>query len=212
MKKLAILIYLLIVAGCSTTRSNERPAASADGDSTQPLSAARSEYGSGNAEASTDFDRQRGVNPEVHDSTTNTTTANHTDKGTDLRNDSTVAGTDSVVTPVAPASDDSNRDKPARSDADNTRVNERDRSGSTLTPLDQGASPSDTKTTQRIRQAVVGDDSLSFTAKNVKIITINGKVTLRGPVNSARERAKVEATAKSVTGVTQIDNQLEIEN
>jgi hypothetical protein len=95
---------------------------------------------------------------------------------------------------------------------DNSRVNARDRSGKTLTPMDQGPSEGDRKITQQIRQAVVKDGSLSFTAKNVKIITINSKVTLRGPVKSEAERSSIEAAAKNVAGVAQVDNQLEIKN
>jgi hypothetical protein len=102
---------------------------------------------------------------------------------------------------------------PARDTAsapDNSRVNSRDKSGKTLTPMDQGPSEDDRKITQQIRQAVVKDGSLSFTAKNVKIITINGKVTLRGPVKTDAERSAIEAEAKGIAGVTQVDNQLEI--
>ena len=95
---------------------------------------------------------------------------------------------------------------------DNSRVNARDRGESALTPMDQGPSEGDRKITQQIRQAVVRDGTLSFTAKNVKIITINGKVTLRGPVKSAGERSAIEAAAKNVAGVSQVDNQLDVKN
>jgi hyperosmotically inducible periplasmic protein len=95
--------------------------------------------------------------------------------------------------------------------ADNTGTNVRDRASGAVTPMDQGNDDADLKTTQRIRQAVMRDSSLSFTAKNVKIITQGGKVTLRGPVNSAKERATVDAAAKSVAGDSQVDDQLEIE-
>jgi len=54
------------------------------------------------------------------------------------------------------------------------------------------------------------DDSLSFTAKNVKIITVDGKVTLRGPVKSEAERSAIEAAARRVAGAAQVDNQLEV--
>ena len=97
-------------------------------------------------------------------------------------------------------------------DADNSKKNERDRSGETKTPLDQSNKPEDLKLTKSIRQAVVKDDSLTMTAKNVKIITVNGKVTLRGPVKSVEERAAIEAAAKKVAGTTQVDNLLEVKN
>lgn len=98
------------------------------------------------------------------------------------------------------------------SSPDNTRVNKRDRDDKTLLPTDQGSSEADRNTTQQIRQALMKDNNLSFTAKNVKIITVNGKVTLRGPVNSAAERSAIEAAARKIAGVSQVDNQLELKN
>jgi osmotically-inducible protein OsmY len=93
---------------------------------------------------------------------------------------------------------------------DNTKRNERDRDNAAPTPGNQGNGESDLKITQRIRQAVMADGSLSFNAKNVKIITEGGKVTLRGPVKSDAERAAIEAAAKSVAGAGQVDNQIEV--
>jgi hyperosmotically inducible periplasmic protein len=97
-----------------------------------------------------------------------------------------------------------------RSAAENTNTNKRDRSPSTLTPGDQGGSESDRTITQQVRQGVVGHDNLSMTAENVKIITVDGVVTLRGPVNSEQEQSTIGAIAQSVDGVTRVDNQLEI--
>jgi hypothetical protein len=93
---------------------------------------------------------------------------------------------------------------------DNTKVNERDRNDQTLTPMDQRNNETDLKITQQIRKAVMGNSTLSFTAKNVKIITIGGKVTLRGPVKTAQERTAIEDAARKVAGVTQVDNQIEV--
>lgn len=95
-------------------------------------------------------------------------------------------------------------------DADNTGKNERDRSGETKTPGDQSNSPEDLKITQSIRQAVMKDDSLTMTAKNVKIITAGGLVTLRGPVSSAEEKMKIETLAKAAAGEGKVVNQLEV--
>src|SRR5262245_31446096 len=67
---------------------------------------------------------------------------------------------------------------------DNTGRNVRDRNGDTLTPGDQSSSERDVELTRKIRQEVVGDDSLSMMAHNVKIISVDGVVTLRGPVKS----------------------------
>ena len=100
-------------------------------------------------------------------------------------------------------------DEPKK-DADNTAKNERDRDNKSLTPGDQSETPEDRKLTQTIRQAVMKDASLTMTAKNVKIITAKGKVTLRGPVNSADEKTKINDLAKAAAGQTPVDNQLEV--
>jgi hyperosmotically inducible protein len=93
---------------------------------------------------------------------------------------------------------------------DNTATNERDRSGETKTSGDQSNSSADLKTTQAIRQALMKDGELSTTAKNIKVITANGHVTLRGPVKTAQEKAKIDQLAKSAAGGAQIDNQLDV--
>jgi len=99
----------------------------------------------------------------------------------------------------------------ANTDSDNSGVNKRDRNSAALTPMDQGSSAADRKITQQIRQDLMKDKSLSFTAKNVKIITIDGKVTLRGPVKSEAERTAIEAAARRATGDgARVDSQLEI--
>jgi len=93
---------------------------------------------------------------------------------------------------------------------DNTATNERDRSGETKTSGDQSNSSADSKTTQAIRQALMKDGELSMTAKNIKAITANGHVTLRGPVKTAQKKAKIDQLAKSSAGGVQIDNQLDV--
>ncbi len=95
-------------------------------------------------------------------------------------------------------------------DADNSKKNERDKAGENKTPVDQSNAPEDIKITASIRQAVVADDSLSLTAKNVKIITAAGQVVLRGPVNSAEEKTKIETLAKAVAGEAKVASQLEV--
>ena len=93
---------------------------------------------------------------------------------------------------------------------DNTAANARDRSGETLTPMDQAANAADVGLTKEIRQTLLDDETLSMNAHNVKVITVNGKVTLRGVVDSEAEKASVEGKVKGVTGVSGIDNQLEV--
>jgi hyperosmotically inducible periplasmic protein len=97
-----------------------------------------------------------------------------------------------------------------KTEPDNTAVNERDRSGETKTSGDQANSSANLKTTQAIRQALMKDGELSTTAKNIKVITANGHVTLRGPVKTAQEKSKIDQIAKSAAGGAQIDNQLDV--
>ena len=92
---------------------------------------------------------------------------------------------------------------------DNTRLNARDRSGDTLTPGDQAENQQDLEITRRIRRAITSDDQLSQDAKNIKIVTANGKVTLRGPVKNEQERKAIESIAQQTQGAT-VDNQLEV--
>lgn len=95
--------------------------------------------------------------------------------------------------------------------ADNTGRNTRDNTDTTLTPTDQSESDADRTITQNIRKAVM-DTDVSGDAKNVKIITRNGVVTLRGPVNNEAEKDKVAEAARSVAGVSSVDNQLEVKS
>jgi len=98
----------------------------------------------------------------------------------------------------------------ADSALENTEVNARDKANTTLTPEDQKETKKDIRITAHIRKVVVNNKSLSMDAHNAKIITRNGVVTLRGPVESAAESMKVEKITKHTRGVVRIDNQLEI--
>jgi hyperosmotically inducible protein len=95
-------------------------------------------------------------------------------------------------------------------EADNTGKNERDRSGETQTSGDQSNKSEDVKLSAAVRRAVVKDHSLSSMAKNVKIVTANGVVTLRGPVKSEAEKTKIGELAQSAASNAKIDNQLEV--
>jgi hyperosmotically inducible periplasmic protein len=92
---------------------------------------------------------------------------------------------------------------------DNTAKNERDMNEKTITPVDQGNSDSDLKTTKDIRAAIVGTD-LSFNAKNIKIITRDGVITLRGVVESKEEHASVLKIAKEHAGSAPVSDNLEV--
>ena len=93
---------------------------------------------------------------------------------------------------------------------DNTARNERDRAGANSTPFDQKNGENDVRIARDIRKALLDDDQLSLNAHNAKVISSNGVVTLRGPVESSAERSTVEGIAKAVAGVTRVDNQLEV--
>jgi hyperosmotically inducible protein len=95
------------------------------------------------------------------------------------------------------------------SNADNTKVNKRDQNNQTLTPMDQSNSKSDLQITGAIRKSII-HQHLSMDAKNIKIITINGDVTLRGPVSSRTEIDKIVEITKSIPGIKALNNQLEV--
>ena len=121
---------------------------------------------------------------------------------------STAAATGGTATGSTAPSTDNPGVADGTKDATNTKINDRDRHGA-LTPMDQGGG-ADRDITAAIRRSVVADKALSFTAKNVKIITVGGKVTLRGPVKSDDEKSAIEAKAKAAPGVSSVDNQLEV--
>jgi hyperosmotically inducible periplasmic protein len=75
----------------------------------------------------------------------------------------------------------------------------------------QKETASDRKMTKQIRQSVVKDKSLSTAAHNVKIISVNGKVTLRGTVQSEEEKKMVADKAKAIAGAENVTNDLEVQ-
>jgi hyperosmotically inducible protein len=93
---------------------------------------------------------------------------------------------------------------------DNSAVNVRDRAPEAMTAGQQSSATSDVELTRKIRQAVVGDDSLSVLAHNVKIVSANGAVTLRGPVKTEEEKTAIAGKAQSIAGAGKVDNQLEV--
>ncbi len=100
--------------------------------------------------------------------------------------------------------------EPAAPQADNTKVNQRDRNSDESTADQQKENRSDRDITQQIRKAIVKDKSLSSYAHNVKVITQNGMVTLKGPVRSEDEKMAVAAKAAEVAGQDKVTNQLDV--
>jgi hyperosmotically inducible periplasmic protein len=102
------------------------------------------------------------------------------------------------------------RDSEEFRDADNTAMNKRDAHESNLTPPDQSkGSMADVELTRKIRRAIVDDETLSVDAQNIKIITLKGMTTLRGPVETMSEKSKIERLAKKA-GAKKITNELEV--
>ena len=83
---------------------------------------------------------------------------------------------------------------------DNTKVNKRYGKSDEVTADQQKANASDTDLTKKIRQSVMADKSLSSYAHNVKIISKDGAVTLKGPVKSDDEKKAIVAKAVAVAG------------
>ena|SRR5437773_83241 len=94
--------------------------------------------------------------------------------------------------------------------SNDTGRNVRDRDENAKTADQQSNSKDDLEITRKIRRAVVGDESLSTSAHNVKIVTVDRVVTLRGPVVSSKEKVSIAAKAKKVAGVSKVKNQLEV--
>jgi len=111
---------------------------------------------------------------------------------------------------VAGAQEQEQTSQQASPAADNTKVNERDRSQNEPTADQQKDNRSDRDITQQIRQSIVKDKALSTYAHNVKIVTQDGQVTLKGPVRSEDEKKAIEAKATEVAGDGKVTSELNI--
>ena len=94
--------------------------------------------------------------------------------------------------------------------ADNTKVNQRDRSKTEPTADQQKENSSDRQITQQIRRAIVKDKSLSTSAHNVKIVAQNGTVTLKGPVKSDAEKRTIESKAAEIAGADKVQSEIQV--
>jgi hyperosmotically inducible protein len=102
-------------------------------------------------------------------------------------------------------------DTPAPTDkpADNTANNKADPSNAVTADAQKNDS-TDEGLTQRIRQSVMADKTLSTYAHNVKIVAVGGTVTLNGVVRSDEEKRRVAAMAEKVAGKTHVVNDLKV--
>ena len=105
------------------------------------------------------------------------------------------------------AQDSSAQQQPA---PDNTKTNQRDRNKAEPTADQQKENQPDREIARKIRRSIVEDKTLSTYAHNVKIITQDGMVTLKGPVRSDEEKTAVEAKAAEIAGADKVTSQLEV--
>lgn len=95
---------------------------------------------------------------------------------------------------------------------DNTGVNATEHKAGLPTADQQSNNKADVELTRQIRRAVVKDASLSTMAHNIKIISSEGKVILKGPVKSEREKAAIGAKAQEIAGGSNVANELMVKN
>ncbi len=97
------------------------------------------------------------------------------------------------------------------SQPDNTKTNQRDRNPNEPTADQQKVNTSDRDLTQQIRRSIEKDKSISTYGHNVKVITQNGLVTLKGPVRSEEEKKAIETKAAEVAGADKVTNELDVQ-
>ena len=93
---------------------------------------------------------------------------------------------------------------------DNTQVNERDRKTGAVTADQQKENEGDRELTANIRKALMDSKELSTYAHNVKIVSRNGMVTLKGPVRSEDEKKAVEAKATEIAGAGKVKSMISV--
>ena len=91
---------------------------------------------------------------------------------------------------------------------DNSKTNQPDRNKSSATADKQKMSPEDRELTRKIRAAIIGDESLSTYAHNIKILAQDGKVTLKGPLRSDEEKIAVLSKAMGIAGEGNVTDQM----
>ena len=93
---------------------------------------------------------------------------------------------------------------------DNSKMNQGDASKDAMTAQQQKVNPADRRTTRQIRSSLIKDKALSTYAHNIKIITRDGHVTLKGPVRSEDEKATIAAKAEAIAGAGNVNDELTI--
>lgn len=110
------------------------------------------------------------------------------------------------LVPVAFAAANTTRQDTQQPAPDNTKTNK----NSSPTADQQKMNPADREISKKIRMAIQQDKSISVYAHNIKVITQDGKVTLKGPVRSEEEKASIASKAVAVAGETNVSNQIDV--
>ena len=121
-----------------------------------------------------------------------------------------LAGALSLSASAAGAQTQPQTQPPAQAPADNTKVNQRDRAQGAVTADQQKENAGDRELTQKIRRALMNDKTLSSYAHNVKVVSQDGQVTLKGPVRTEVEKKSVEAKATEVAGEGHVTSEISI--
>ena len=108
------------------------------------------------------------------------------------------------------AQDTSTNPPAGNTQTDNTKMNQRDRNANEPTADQQKSNQSDLDLTKQIRQAIANDKSISTYGHNVKVITQNGMVTLKGPVRSEEEKKAIAAKAAEVAGADKVTDEMDV--
>ena len=116
--------------------------------------------------------------------------------------DKASTSTSSTPGPVPKSTANAKPDNPAQNHPDN-KTREK-------TPVDQLENKSDVTISSEIRKSIMKSETMSINGQNVKIISENGVVTLRGPVATQAEKDTIETLAKQTAGVSRVDNLLEV--
>ena len=100
---------------------------------------------------------------------------------------------------------------PQPGETDNTRMNQRDRNAAEPTADSQAENPADRELAAAIRKSITDDKSLSTYAHNIKVISQNGMVTLKGPVRTDAEKKTIEDTARKMAGASKVKSEITVE-
>ena len=202
-KFLSPLFVAAALAGCGGETADNNSSTSATPN--EPMHA-QAEYDQSAASMGhdVDSDEHRAMG---HDGTAHHAAPVNTGDSNNTTGTAPTGGTTAATPTPAPVAT-GNRDTAGSAAANGTRTPAQSEG---LTAQDQSNTEGDTRITQTVRQRVMAHDGLSMGAKNCTIVTRAGVVTLRGEVDTARERTIIGGLARGVTGVRSVEDQLVVD-